>query len=92
LQAGGDLVNLSASEASGSLKLAALVVGEFHVVSLMFIPNIDRAIFNNGCYQFGVRVTIILYRRSQSAQSRNVFIGESVGQSYIGTLQAVYKI
>jgi hypothetical protein len=33
LQAGGDLVDLVASKASGSLKLAALVVGEFHVIS-----------------------------------------------------------
>jgi len=30
LQGGGDLVNLAASEAGGSLELAALVVGELH--------------------------------------------------------------
>jgi hypothetical protein len=39
LQAGGDLVNLVASEASGSFKLAALVVCEFHYVLLLLMTK-----------------------------------------------------
>jgi hypothetical protein len=39
LQAGGDLVDLVASEASGRFKLAALVLGEFHYVLLLLMTK-----------------------------------------------------